>query len=90
MGDDQQHGAVARGRGAHLPGDRGRPRRRDCGDLANIPKLVAGKLPWHEPPDLQSWREKMGPPASGVPRFYGSVQATAAIASVDGQDDSSR
>lgn len=44
----------------------------------NIPKLVVAKMPWHEPPTLQAYRDKLGPPAADVPALYGSVQATVA------------
>lgn len=45
--------------------------------FVNIPKLVAEKMPWHEPPTLQSYRDKLGPAATQVGALYGSVQASA-------------
>lgn len=44
----------------------------------NIPKLVAGKMPWHEPPSPQGYREKLGPGESSVGALYGSTGPTGA------------
>lgn len=46
--------------------------------FVNIPKLVAGKMPWQEPPTLQDRREKRGPAESSVPVLYGSIGPTGA------------
>jgi ureidoacrylate peracid hydrolase len=42
----------------------------------NIPKLVAGKMPWHEPPSAQGHRDKLGPPEDSVAALYGSAGPT--------------
>lgn len=42
--------------------------------FVNIPKLVAAKMPWHEPPTAQTQRDTQGPPLAGVARMYGSVE----------------
>lgn len=42
----------------------------------NIPKLVAAKMPWQEPPTSQAQREKHGPSLDSVSMLYGSVSPT--------------
>lgn len=44
--------------------------------FVNIPKLVAGKMPWHDPPTPQMQQDKFGPPLDSVSMLYGSVQAS--------------
>lgn len=44
----------------------------------NLPKLVAGKMPWHEPPTLQGYRDKQGPGEESVHALYGSAGPTGA------------
>lgn len=41
--------------------------------FVNIPKLVAGKMPWHDPPSAQAYREKMGPAERSAAPIYGST-----------------
>lgn len=48
--------------------------------FVNIPKLVAGKMPWHEPPTPLSQQEKFGPPLANVDNLYGSTRPTLATA----------
>jgi hypothetical protein len=38
----------------------------------NIPKLVIGVMPWSEPPSRIAMRAKLGSPADGVDKLYGS------------------
>ncbi|MCA1692438.1 MAG: cysteine hydrolase [Actinobacteria bacterium] len=38
--------------------------------FVNVPKLVAGKMPWGEPPGAATWEEKLGPPAASVAELY--------------------
>lgn len=44
--------------------------------FVNIPKLVAGKMPWHEAPTLQAYRDKQGPAEDSVAALYGSAGPT--------------
>jgi ureidoacrylate peracid hydrolase len=46
--------------------------------FVNIPKLVASKMPWHEPPTLQEQRAKFGPQENSVGALYGSAGPTGA------------
>ncbi len=38
----------------------------------NIPKLVLGVMPWSEPPSRVVMQAKLGSPADGVDKLYGS------------------
>lgn len=42
----------------------------------NVPKIVAGKMPWSEPPTNAGRREKLGPAAETVGKLYGSRSPT--------------
>ncbi len=42
----------------------------------NVPKLVAGKMPWDRPPDRASRRDMAGPPAAEVDQLYRSFGPT--------------
>lgn len=44
--------------------------------IINVPKLVAGKMPWTEPPSAASQKEKQGQPAAQVDKLYGSYSPT--------------
>jgi len=42
----------------------------------NIPKLIVGKMPWSEPPSVEGYVEKLGPPRDKVEQLYGSRSPT--------------
>jgi ureidoacrylate peracid hydrolase len=42
----------------------------------NLPKLVVGKMPWHDPPTREKQADKLGPPLASVSKLYGSIQPT--------------
>jgi len=42
----------------------------------NVPKLVAGKMPWDKPPSRFERAEKNGPPAATVDKLYRSYEPT--------------
>lgn len=44
--------------------------------IINVPKMVAGKMPWSEPPTLASLKEKQGQPAAQVNKLYHSYAPT--------------
>lgn len=46
--------------------------------FVNIPKLVAGKMPWNEAPTAGTRMEKLGPVADTVVYLYGSIAPTSA------------
>lgn len=46
----------------------------------NLPKLVAGKMPWTERPRLGDRTEKEGPAAASVGKLYGSFEPTGGAA----------
>lgn len=50
--------------------------------FVNIPKIMAGKMPWSEPPTHLSRQEKRGPSADSVERLYGSRSPSVADQSV--------
>lgn len=53
--------------------------RRSGTDLfINVPKLVAGKMPWTSPPRRTDRKEKNGPPAESVSRLYNSFEPSGA------------
>jgi ureidoacrylate peracid hydrolase len=47
----------------------------------NIPKLVASKMPWKEPPTREDQALKMGPPSAEVSTLYRSVSPSSSSAS---------
>ncbi len=44
--------------------------------IVNVPKMVAGKMPWTEPPTHASLRDKQGQPAIQVDKLYKSYAPT--------------
>lgn len=44
--------------------------------FVNVPKLVAGKMPWDRPPNRADRAEKNGAPAASVEKLYGSFEPT--------------
>lgn len=42
----------------------------------NLPKMVAGKMPWNEPPTNEGVKEKQGQPAAQVDKLYQSFAPT--------------
>lgn len=42
----------------------------------NVPKMVAGKMPWDAPPTAEAQRDKYGPAMADVGQLYGSASPT--------------
>jgi hypothetical protein len=42
----------------------------------NLPKMVAGKMPWNEPPTNEGVKEKQGQPAAQLDKLYQSFAPT--------------
>ena len=47
--------------------------------FVNVPKLVAGKMPWDQPPTAASRKSKEGPAAASVGKLYRSYEPTGAV-----------
>jgi len=43
----------------------------------NVPKLIVGKMPWSEPPSVEGYAEKLGPPRDTVGKLYASRSPSA-------------
>ncbi|CAN5122496.1 hypothetical protein BH20BAC1_BH20BAC1_29050 [soil metagenome] len=50
--------------------------------IINIPKMVAGKMPWSKPPTAEVLNEKQGQPAAEVEKLYQSYAPTNSTAAV--------
>ncbi len=50
--------------------------------IVNIPKIIAGKMPWSKPPTRETVKDKQGKPAAQVDKLYNSYAPTNQVESV--------
>jgi len=50
--------------------------------IINVPKMIAGKMPWSEPPTKEMVKEKQGQPAAQVDKLYNSYAPTNQVESI--------